>query len=98
VPAASGAAGSNSNPLSPTVQSLLGTVNGLSVLPTAAVVAHEPSVPIRFGSHGGPPPGPAFGTSSVPPPVSGAGPAAAIRTRHHFRRLTRRGRGVPQLR
>jgi hypothetical protein len=29
VPAASGAAGSNSNPLSPTVQSLLGTVNGI---------------------------------------------------------------------
>ena len=36
----------------------------------------EPPVPIRIGLHGGPPPGQAFGTSSVPPPVSGAGPVA----------------------
>ena len=38
---------------------------------------HGPTLP--FWSDGGLPPGPAFGTSSVPPPVSGAGPAAATR-------------------
>ena len=40
--------------------------------PSATAVAHERDPPIQpFGSAGGLPPGPASGTSSVPPPVSG---------------------------
>ncbi len=38
-------------------------------------MSHSTDLPM--GSGCGPPPGPAFGTSSVPPPVSEAGPAAA---------------------
>ena len=55
------------------------------VRPTSAEVAHDEPF-------GGPPPGPAFGTSSVPPPVSGAGPAAA--TAAHDRRRPSRARSA----
>ena len=47
----------------------------------------RPDRPTSSGRGGGPPPGPAFGTSSVPPPVSGAGPAAASCTTHAGARL-----------
>lgn len=43
---------------------------------------------------GGPPPGPAFGTSSVPPPVSGAGPAAATDRRDLRRAAAQAGTGI----
>ncbi len=39
----------------------------------------HPGPTLPFGSDGGPPPGPAFGTSSIPPPVTGAGPVAVTR-------------------